>query len=148
MNKSPAMFLVADDNGEHAAFLREQFAALHLLHLCVVVHSAAEAILFLESLAVHQPPGAPIPCVVLLGFVELEPEPRAVLDWARAHPETRPRQIIVMSPAAATLEAAALAELGADQTMSRFPKLKDLAALAADPAIGCAPTLPDDQAAA
>lgn len=128
MHPNAALFLIADDDREHVEFLREQISATSL-HLSVHAENAGEATMYLESLALHNPTGRPVPCVLLLGFSD-EDEKLEVLNWLAVHSAARPRSTSVMSWPATAHDRERFLALGADEVCSRFPTAADIARLA------------------
>jgi hypothetical protein len=120
--------LIADDDRDHVAFIMEQLSASPLKP-CVHVDTPAEAAMYLESMAVHNPSGRPLPCVLLLAFTEDSLKYEA-LEWSACHPAARPQRIVVLR-SLHDFEREHYLALGADEAISRYPRAADLAAASA-----------------
>lgn len=124
MSPLPALFLIADDDEEHVQFLRDRLTDSSL-HLTVWAHTPAETLLYLESLAVHNPTQRALPCVLLLGFTD-HAATRHVLQALADNRPLRPRAVGVTTDRTEASDQEFLVALGANCVVSRFPSAEEL----------------------
>jgi CheY-like chemotaxis protein len=122
--------LVAEDDEDHAFFIRRAFKEVGLKNPVHFVEDGAQAIAFLAGEGRYSNRDAfPLPSLLLLDLKMPNKDGFEVLEWVRAHPTLAALRIIVLTISGATADITRAYRLGANSFLTKPMNFHDLVQL-------------------